>query len=294
MESIARAASAPTRRQVLRAMRASALELVYEQFCSSSSNVSLREDRIDVELLGERLDALNRVVPQGRLGADGNIGRSARQIRCYYELGRAAAASSSRRSNHLRACEVGYNVGHSAVVHLSALGSHGTASRYLGFDLGFTKERDWRRVRGAGLINETLFPARLRLVMGDSRTTIPEHFRREPHTKCDLVSLDADHSVEAIARDWDALRPHIVPGAPVLIDDVGRTYVERGEDAPVYRNFFGTRRGELRLVGCVRMRGLFDEEMIHRVLTDGSDEAKRNRSLRTLVASDGFCIAQAL
>ena len=57
-------APAPTR-QVLRAMRASALELVYEQFCSSSSNVSLREDRIDVELLGERLDALNRVVPLG-------------------------------------------------------------------------------------------------------------------------------------------------------------------------------------------------------------------------------------
>ena len=54
------------RREVLRApMRASALELVYEQFCSSSSNVSLREDRIDVELLGERLDALN-VTPSGR------------------------------------------------------------------------------------------------------------------------------------------------------------------------------------------------------------------------------------
>jgi hypothetical protein len=173
-------------------------------------------------------------------------------------------------------------------VFLTALGGR---SRYLGFDMGFTKELDWRRTRAAALINETLVPGALRLVMGDSRDTVPALFARES-LRCDLLALDGDHSVGAIARDYDAFSAHLADGAPVLFDDVGRDFVERGDKALFITDFLLARRRQLKLVGCVRLPGVFDGEMIQRVLHDGSDEAKRNRSLARLVASDGFCIAQ--
>lgn len=211
--------------------------------------------------------------------------------------------------------QIGFNAGHSYVVLLSAVEEATAASNeelplYHGFDLGhyFTN-------RAVAAVNSSVFPARLRLHLGNSEATIPALLAREPNLRCDALSLDGDHAAAAIRRDWAALRRVVRPGAPVLIDDVGGDYAVRGARSSIARQFLNSVVGtELELFGCVRLPGIADGHLLHdaqaecaRLLANASSMhptaysaalrrrgCGRVRNVTRLIASDGFCVARAL
>ena len=112
----------------------------------------------------------------------------------------------------------------------------------------------------------------------------------------------------AITAQWlspvtSAFREHLTAGTPVLIDDVGADYASRGQQSLIFKQFFATAVG-LRLLGCVKLPGRIDAEMMvrsrNRLRNEiDADALARSRDhlwnvTKSLVASDGFCVAQAL
>ncbi len=205
-----------------------------------------------------RLSMLNKAgFSQSRLGPQGNIGRAAAQVACYYELVR----SLMRRP--LKACEVGFNAGHSAIVLLSAMTDDATNSderlrgsrfapklaapraSYLGFDLGLLP---WT-LPAARLINSStaFFPGAVHLIVGDSARTAPNALRQHARARpCDVLSIDGNHTVGGVIGDWAAFRKGLRPGSLIFLDDVGLGH-------PVW-NIGGMER-----IGCVSLSGVADD-----------------------------------
>ena len=133
---------------------------------------------------------------QERLWHNGNSGRLAQQIRCYYEL----VASRFGGDEAPTVCETGFNIGHSAVTFMSALPP---SAAYYGFDLGQLRGL----TRGAvGLLNTSFFPSRVHVAYGKSKRTLPAFVEDNPTLKCDVISIDGDHSDEGMAADWASLK----------------------------------------------------------------------------------------
>ena len=256
------------------------LRSVFGRYCSSHEQ---RGAELPADLL-QHFRFMERVkLSQEFMAAQGNIARSIRQTRCYYEMVRARAEQVDGSG---RVCEIGFNGGHSAVVFLSAVDAAANAAAvgmlYEGFDLGqiYTR-RAMEAINGSSRISfRGLFPRRLRLTIGDSADTVPALLAQEPSIACDVLSLDGDHASRAIARDWAAFRSVVRPGSPILMDDVGRDFAARGDKSSISRGFFRHVLGtELELIGCVRLPGVAD---------------MNSRANRTMIASDGFCVAMAL
>ena len=133
---------------------------------------------------------------QERLWHNGNSGRLAQQIRCYYEL----VASRFGNDEAPTVCETGFNVGHSAITFMSALPA---SASYFGFDLGQLRglTRD-----AVGLLNTSFFPSRVRVAFGKSKRTLPAFVEEQPTLRCDVISIDGDHSDEGMAADWGSLK----------------------------------------------------------------------------------------
>lgn len=131
----------------------------------------------------------------------GHIGEIQNQTRDY--------ASASTLPGVKVICEVGFNAGHSATVFLSS----NPEARYLTFDFG-----DLRWAAAQRDYVNTMFPGRFFYVLGDSHKTIKEYHLKNPHEKCDLWSIDGDHSSGA-SIDFEAAREMSWPGAYVLADD---------------------------------------------------------------------------
>ena len=222
---------------------------------------------------------------QRRLGAHGNLGRSRLQMRCVYQLAKAAAArlvqahhldESVRKpqahATHplgLTACETGFNAGHSAVVLLSALesaaldfqtGQLPPTVHYYGWDLG---ESPWTRP-AAALLNGTIFPGQVHVAFEDAALVA-----RQPHSalpRCALLSIDGDHTISGVLRDWRTFRA-LLPrhqSALIFIDDIDEYH-------PVWRE-----PGLVR-IGCVSLSGV-------------ADDRKRPQPM---TASPSFCIAES-
>ena len=131
----------------------STLEAAFATYCAPSARASLPA------ALKQPLTTLSaRVASQRTLWSNGNVARSLRQTSCYYRLARWLA--QRRRSQEhvaapLTACEVGFNVGHSAIVFLSALGP---GARYVGFELSEdsplrSSKARWLVPKAAALLN---------------------------------------------------------------------------------------------------------------------------------------------
>ena len=108
-------------------------------------------------------------------------------------------------------CETGFNVGHSSLLWLAANPDINVVS----FDIGV---HDY--VIPAADYIATNFPGRFKLIIGDSRETLPMH---DPSLKCDLFFVDGGHSREVAQSDMFWAISHLNkdnPDSRILVDDL--------------------------------------------------------------------------
>ena len=232
--------------------------------------------------LNEQLVQLStKVVRQRSLGSNGNVARSTRQVSCYYEISRWLRRRRPPGAR-MTVCEVGFNVGHSAVVFLSALGTAGT---YIGFELS---EQPVVSKALALLNGSSLFPGQASLVFGDSLQQAPRYLAAHPGVKCDLLHVDGAHTIPYVAGDWRSFKERLAPDHVAFFDDIS-----------FWHPLFLKRRGkagsphfdpDAHLVGCLKLPGAADdEESLHLF----RKQRLRGRNVtRTMIASDGFCVAR--
>jgi hypothetical protein len=84
------------------------------------------------------------------------------------------------------------------------------------FDLG-----QFDYTMGNGEIMVSMFGDRFELILGDSKFALPEFNRRYPDVKCDVISVDGDHSTEGAYADLKNFREMASCRNWVLMDDVG-------------------------------------------------------------------------
>lgn len=118
-------------------------------------------------------------------------------------------------------CEVGFNMGHSALYWLIV-----GASRVLSFDLG-----EHAYISPAATWLTERFPGRVQVIVGDSRVTVPSFHAMWPDVRCDLIFVDGGHTeaaAEADLRNFEPManRTHHI----VLMDDVDNPDVARAWD----------------------------------------------------------------
>eukprot|EP00966_Prymnesium_polylepis_P321317 7377626-Prymnesium_polylepis.1 len=199
---------------------AQTLERAFELYCEP------RTEPAPPPWLLQRLMTISwSVSSQRKLASKGNIARSRRQVSCYYAL---TAWLQRQRPAPLHICETGFNAGHSATTFLSATRRD---SRYYGFDLGDVV-----------------------LTIGDSNRTAPAFFAAiDEEFRCDLLSVDGDHSLGGVSNDWRNFKRHLRADAPVLLDDLSWWH-----DA--FRPGKAHFAPDLHLVGCVSLPGFADDE----------------------------------
>jgi len=93
---------------------------------------------------------------------------------------------------NIRVMEIGFNAGHSAEVFLQNNNSLTLTS----FDIG---AHDYV-VSAKEYIDDT-YPNRHKLILGDSRTTIPIFLRENKDVKFDIIFIDGGHEYEIVKED---------------------------------------------------------------------------------------------
>ena len=111
-----------------------------------------------------------------------------------------------------------------ACTQLLFLLAHPSVS-YYGFDLD--DPFNWRatgfRVQWASKFAEAelqrRLPGRVNVTYGDSHQTIVPFFEARPGLKCDIISVDGDHSFNGVTTDLAQLEPHLRLGGLIFADD---------------------------------------------------------------------------
>lgn len=106
--------------------------------------------------------------------------------------------------------EIGFNTGLSGRAFLSA---HPEV-QVVSFDLG----QPW--VETAKRLIDKQFPGRHTLILGDSRTTVPEYKMSNPTTRFDLVFIDGGHSYEIARADLLNMRELSTEKTALIVDDL--------------------------------------------------------------------------
>ena len=197
--------------EVERELRADTIEQLLAQELPTAFTLQQRIHRLWLQidsvvnhtsaLVYERQRLIERFTPM-RAASEaraGSIAAAPAQARYYSRL---AAAPDIRT-----VCEVGYNVGHSAVVWLLA----SPTSRLVTFDL-------FSSALGLASLSflEARFPGRIEAVRGDSRRELP---RAQLSAPCDLVHVDGRHEYRFVLHDVLNLRRLAAPHALFLLDD---------------------------------------------------------------------------
>lgn len=232
----------------------------------------------------------NVTVSQEALWHNGNSGRLAQQIACYYGL------AARYQESGATVCETGYNVGHSAVTFLSALNS--PLARYVGFDLGQLRRLTWSSVN---LLNRSFFPGQVTMTYGRSTRTLPAFLAQHPTLRCDILSIDGDHSLDGMRADWELLRAHTHANTTIFVDDIAfpMSMNRARVTSSVAVHTLFREYADLELIGCARLRGLADAWADPGLITaapssrrpGGYNEAT-GRAIRGLPASPGVCVAR--
>jgi len=135
---------------------------------------------------------------------EGNIASSEKALAMYFHVARGPTVKNI--------CEVGFNAGHSAAVFLNA---NPDATMY-SFDIGQFPYT----ISNAGLMKQ-LFADRFEYIPGSSQTSVPEFHSLNPGVKCDVFSVDGDHSTEGTFADLANFRSMASCRNWVLMDDAG-------------------------------------------------------------------------
>mmetsp|Transcript_3649 Transcript_3649/g.7982 ORF Transcript_3649/g.7982 Transcript_3649/m.7982 type:complete len:259 (+) Transcript_3649:81-857(+) len=135
---------------------------------------------------------------------EGNIASSEKAMSMYYHVARGPTVKTI--------CEVGFNAGHSAAIFLNA----NPEAVVYSFDIA-----QFPYTRGNLQLMEELFPGRFHYILGPSATTVAEFHRQNPDIRCDVISVDGDHSTEGTYADLANFRELASCRNWVLMDDAG-------------------------------------------------------------------------
>ena len=136
---------------------------------------------------------------------------SAREGSCRDSPDQVEALSGLIDSSSIRfGLEIGFNAGHSADLFLS----QNKNLKLISFDLG---EHDYVS-KGKCYIDNT-YPFRHRLILGDSRATIPNFIKDNPGLKIDFFFIDGDHTKEGAIADINNCMPLATESSLVVLDD---------------------------------------------------------------------------
>eukprot|EP00933_Yihiella_yeosuensis_P044359 TRINITY_DN39457_c0_g1_i1.p1 TRINITY_DN39457_c0_g1~~TRINITY_DN39457_c0_g1_i1.p1 ORF type:complete len:317 (-),score=42.91 TRINITY_DN39457_c0_g1_i1:178-1038(-) len=135
---------------------------------------------------------------------EGNIASSEKAFSMYYNVARGPTVKNI--------CEVGFNAGHSASMFLNA---NPKANMY-SFDIG-----QFPYTRGNSKLMKELFKDRFEYIEGPSQETIPKFAEDRPDVKCDVISVDGDHSTEGTLADIINFRKLASCRNWILMDDAG-------------------------------------------------------------------------
>lgn len=120
------------------------------------------------------------------------------------------------KSPNMRIMEIGFNAGHSAEIFLK----HNPTATLLSFDLGAHPY-----VRSAKEYIDGTFPDRHTLILGDSRTTLPEYIQTHQGAaaKFDLIFIDGGHDLPIAKSDIENCYHFAHANSVVIMDDTIRT-----------------------------------------------------------------------
>lgn len=107
-------------------------------------------------------------------------------------------------------CEIGFNAGHSSLVFLETKKD----IQMLSFDLG-----SHPYVFKAKQFIDNTFPGRHKLILGDSRKTVPEYYKNHKTEKFDLIFIDGGHTTDVAFADITNLRKMAHKDTILVLDD---------------------------------------------------------------------------
>lgn len=142
------------------------------------------------------------------------------------------------------AMEIGFNGGHSAELFLKS----NKFLNLISFDLG---NHDYVSL-GKNFIDNS-YPFRHRLILGDSRSTVPKFSKENPCVKFDFIFIDGGHDYDIAMADLVNCRRLSTPDTVVILDDTRST-------PPIRQWNEGPNKawGELRAQGQIKELGSED------------------------------------
>ena len=143
-----------------------------------------------------------------------HIGNRREQATFYYDWIRSLDLGFDIR----HVCEIGMNGGHSALIFLAALttGNMENDAHLTMFDLGAFEYSN-----NSQEYIEVLYPGRFTLYSGDSKKILPQWKMLDSAEKCDVFSIDGDHSYDGVKADIINASEASRPRAMVILDDMG-------------------------------------------------------------------------
>ncbi|KAL9191410.1 hypothetical protein ACHAXT_001116 [Thalassiosira profunda] len=140
-----------------------------------------------------------------------HIGNRPEQATFYYDWVRSLTIDGDA-VRHV--CEVGMNGGHSALILLAAIAGQNDAKLTM-FDI-----EDFTYSQTAKQYIEILYPRQFTLHTGDSKATVPRWTAEQTSEKCDVFSVDGDHSFEGARVDILNAIKATRKGGAIILDDV--------------------------------------------------------------------------
>lgn len=122
--------------------------------------------------------------------------------------------SQSNSFRHI--LEIGFNAGHSALLLLM----FNPLSELLCFDIG---SHSYSKKCFSYL--ETAFPNRIRLIWGDSKTTLPKYICNNPKQQYDFVHIDGCKTGNHVVDDIQFCKLISIPNALLLVNDTWMNHV---------------------------------------------------------------------
>jgi len=135
---------------------------------------------------------------------EGSISSSEKAMGMYYHVARGPTVRNI--------CEIGFNAGHSSALFLNA----NPEASVVAFDIG-----QFPYTLGNLRLMKDLFPNRFDYLLGPSADTVKEFHRLNPDLRCDVMSVDGDHSTEGTFQDLKNFRELASCRNWVVMDDAG-------------------------------------------------------------------------